>query len=164
MQQLTGKGPGGGRGGDQKAACSRGSQPRRDPNGMIARSGSDFRNVRASRSDFRIVFGHECGWQYARRPRASMGTDAGELRRGKETPSAPSRSRRRHLDLDDLVVDRHPPAAPHDHVDLFRRLVRVAVRDAIARRDALVAQAGVPPRSPTELESGAPSNPARRDD
>src|SRR4051794_33031202 len=35
------------------------------------------------------------------------------------------------LDLDDLVVELHPPAAAHDHVHLFLRLVRVAVRKAI---------------------------------
>src|SRR4051812_9698648 len=46
------------------------------------------------------------------------------------------------LELDDLVVDLHPPAPAHDHVHLLLRLVRVAVRKAIAGRDALVAQAG----------------------
>src|SRR3954468_7054625 len=46
------------------------------------------------------------------------------------------------LELDDLVVDLHPPAPAHDHVDLLLLLVRVAVRKAIAGRDALVAQAG----------------------
>jgi hypothetical protein len=30
------------------------------------------------------------------------------------------------LELDDLVVDLHPPAPAHDHVHLFLRLVRVA--------------------------------------
>src|SRR6266567_3629053 len=46
------------------------------------------------------------------------------------------------LELDDLVVDLHPPAPAHDHVHLLLLLVRVAVRKAIAGRDALVAQAG----------------------
>jgi len=41
------------------------------------------------------------------------------------------------LDLDDLVVELHPPAPEHDHVDLLLLLVRVAVREAIAGRDAL---------------------------
>src|SRR5262249_27344146 len=44
------------------------------------------------------------------------------------------------LELDDLVVDLHPPAPAHDHVHLLLLLVRVAVRKAIAGRDALVAQ------------------------
>src|ERR687895_2205843 len=47
------------------------------------------------------------------------------------------------LDLDDLVVELHPPAPAHDHVHLLLLLVRVAVREAIAGRDALVAQAGL---------------------
>src|SRR5437773_6141220 len=47
------------------------------------------------------------------------------------------------LELDDLVVDLHPPAPAHDHVHLLLRLVRVAVRKAIAGRDPLVAQAGL---------------------
>jgi len=47
-------------------------------------------------------------------------------------------------DVDDLVVDLHPPAPAHDHVDLLLRLVRVAVRKAVAGWDALVAQAGFP--------------------
>src|SRR5207248_92088 len=46
------------------------------------------------------------------------------------------------LELDDLVVELHPPAPPQDHVPLLLLLVRVAVRKAIAGRDALVAQAG----------------------
>src|SRR4030081_4167636 len=45
------------------------------------------------------------------------------------------------LDLDDLVVELHPSAPAHDHVHLLLLLVRVAVRKAIAGRDALVAQA-----------------------
>src|SRR5438128_11402635 len=45
------------------------------------------------------------------------------------------------LELDDLVVELHPPAPAQDHVHLLLRLVRVAVRKAIAGRDALVAQA-----------------------
>src|SRR3954464_15317530 len=47
------------------------------------------------------------------------------------------------LEVDDLVVELHPPAPAQDHVHLLLRLVRVAVRKAIARRDALVAQAGL---------------------
>src|SRR5438093_4888192 len=46
------------------------------------------------------------------------------------------------LEFDDLVVDLHPPAPAQDHVHLLLRLVRVAVRKAIAGRDALVAQGG----------------------
>src|SRR5918996_4314781 len=46
------------------------------------------------------------------------------------------------VELDDLVVELHPPAPAHDDVDLLLRRVRVAVREAIAGRDALVAQAG----------------------
>src|SRR5260370_23303099 len=53
------------------------------------------------------------------------------------------------LELDDLVVELHPPAPAHDHVHLLLLLVRVAVRKAIAGRDALVAQAGL-----LELERG----------
>src|SRR5919206_1693243 len=47
------------------------------------------------------------------------------------------------LERHDLVVELHPPTAAHDHVHLLLLLVRVAVREAIARRDALIAQAGV---------------------
>src|SRR6266540_4283640 len=47
------------------------------------------------------------------------------------------------LEFDDLVVELHPPAPAHDHVHLLLPLVRVAVRKAIAGRDALVAQAGL---------------------
>src|ERR687887_2032767 len=47
------------------------------------------------------------------------------------------------LELDDLVVELHPPAPAQDHVHLLLRLVRVAVRKAIAGRDSLVAQAGL---------------------
>src|SRR5213592_81392 len=46
------------------------------------------------------------------------------------------------LELDDLVVELHPPAPAHDHVHLLLRLVRVSVRKPIAGRDLLVAQAG----------------------
>src|ERR1700682_157415 len=46
------------------------------------------------------------------------------------------------LEPDDLVVDLHAPAPAQDHVHLLLLLVRVAVRKAIAGRDALVAQAG----------------------
>src|SRR5262249_55442405 len=45
------------------------------------------------------------------------------------------------LQLDDLVVELHPPAPAQDHVHLLLPLVRVAVREATAGRDALVAQA-----------------------
>src|SRR2546423_2106599 len=47
------------------------------------------------------------------------------------------------LELDDLVVELHPPAPARDHVDLLLLLVRVAVRKAIAGRDPLVAQTGL---------------------
>src|SRR6059036_3909847 len=47
------------------------------------------------------------------------------------------------LEFDDLVVDLHPPAPAQDQVDLLLLLVRVAVRKAIAGRDALVAQGGL---------------------
>src|SRR6266550_2905166 len=47
------------------------------------------------------------------------------------------------LELDDLVVELHPPAPAQDDVHLLLRLMRVAVRKAIAGRDALVAQAGL---------------------
>src|SRR5215218_4528823 len=46
------------------------------------------------------------------------------------------------LELDDLVVELHPPAPAQDHVHLLLLLVRVTVRKAIAGRDPLVAQAG----------------------
>src|SRR2546423_11326417 len=46
------------------------------------------------------------------------------------------------LQLDDLVVELHPPAPAQDHVHLLLLLVRVAVWKAIAGRDALVAQGG----------------------
>src|SRR5207253_9277455 len=47
------------------------------------------------------------------------------------------------FELDDLVVELHPPAPTQDHVHLLLRLVRVAVRKAIAGWDALVAQGGL---------------------
>src|ERR1044072_3713218 len=47
------------------------------------------------------------------------------------------------LDRDDLVVELHPPAPAHDHVDLLLLLVRVAEREAIVGRYALVAQAAL---------------------
>src|SRR5215217_7134098 len=47
------------------------------------------------------------------------------------------------LDLDDLVIELHPPAPAHDHVHLLLLLVRVAVREAIVGRDALVAEAAL---------------------
>src|SRR3954469_6891119 len=46
-------------------------------------------------------------------------------------------------ELDDVVVELHPPAPAHDHVHLLLLFVRVAVRKAIAGRDALVAQTGL---------------------
>src|ERR671936_1775260 len=46
------------------------------------------------------------------------------------------------LELDDLVVDLHPPAPAQDQVHLLLLLVRMAVWKAIAGRDALVAQGG----------------------
>src|SRR5258706_14966182 len=47
------------------------------------------------------------------------------------------------LDLDDLVVELHPPAPAHDHVDILLLLMRVAEREPIVGRDALVAEAGL---------------------
>src|SRR5437588_7652449 len=47
------------------------------------------------------------------------------------------------LDLDDLVVELHPPAPTHDHVHLLLLLVGVAVREAIVGRDALIAEAAL---------------------
>src|SRR5262249_54345240 len=59
-------------------------------------------------------------------------------------------------ELDDLIVELHPTAAAQDHIHLLLLLVRVAVRKAIAGRDALVAQAGSleleRPGRQTELE------------
>src|SRR6188472_3904115 len=46
------------------------------------------------------------------------------------------------LELDDRVVELHPPAPAHDHVDLLLRLVGVAVRKPVTGRNALIAQAG----------------------
>src|SRR5205085_7474429 len=46
------------------------------------------------------------------------------------------------LELDDLVVELHPPAPAQDHVHLLLLPVRMAVRKAIAGRNALIAQAG----------------------
>src|SRR6202035_2945739 len=43
----------------------------------------------------------------------------------------------------DLVVELHSPAPAHDHVDLLLLLMCVAVREAIAGRDALVAKAAL---------------------
>src|SRR4051794_4688693 len=40
------------------------------------------------------------------------------------------------LELDDLVVELHPPAPAQDHVHLLLLEVRVAVREAIPRRHA----------------------------
>src|SRR5438552_9516218 len=47
------------------------------------------------------------------------------------------------FELDDLVVDLHPPAPAQHHVHLLLRQERVAVRTALAGRDALVAQRGL---------------------
>src|SRR3954462_11504092 len=41
------------------------------------------------------------------------------------------------FELDDLVVDLHPPAPADDHVHLLLLRVRVAVRKAIPGRDTL---------------------------
>src|SRR5918994_3603375 len=61
--------------------------------------------------------------------------------------ASPSPGRDAHhvplLEVDDLGVEFHPPAPAHDHVHLLLLLVRVAVRKAIAGRDALIAQAGL---------------------
>src|SRR5688572_14017081 len=57
-------------------------------------------------------------------------------RAGRDTDRVPL------LEVDDLVVELHPPAPAQDHVDLLLRLVRMAVREPVAGRDALVAQAG----------------------
>src|SRR5438093_1532196 len=46
------------------------------------------------------------------------------------------------LELEDLVVHFHPPAPAQHHVHLLLLHVHVAVREAIAGRDALVAQSG----------------------
>src|ERR671910_1659306 len=66
------------------------------------------------------------------------------------------------LELDDLVVELHPPTPAQDHVHLLLLLVRVAVRKAIAGRDALVAQARFLKLErlgrQAELRSCAPSN------
>src|SRR5205823_12566972 len=47
------------------------------------------------------------------------------------------------LELDHLIVKLHPPAPAYGHVHFFLLLVRMAVRKAVAGRDALVAQAGL---------------------
>jgi hypothetical protein len=47
------------------------------------------------------------------------------------------------LDRDDLVVELHPPAPADDHEHLLLLLVRVAVREPVVGRDALIAQAGL---------------------
>src|SRR5204862_1611469 len=46
------------------------------------------------------------------------------------------------LELDDLVVELHPPAPAQDHVHPLLRLARTAVRKAIPGRAALVAPGG----------------------
>jgi hypothetical protein len=70
------------------------------------------------------------------------------------------------LDLDDLVVDLHPPAPAQTTYTSSCFFVRVAVRKAMAGRDALVAQAGFLGLERlgrrAELQSGAPSNPDPR--
>src|SRR5262249_60074798 len=78
--------------------------------------------------------------------------DEGDLRAARPRLIAPPRpGRNAHRvplpELDDVVVELHPPAPAHDHVHLLLLLVRVAVREAIVGRDALIAQAG-----PLELE------------
>ena len=45
--------------------------------------------------------------------------------------------------VDDLVVELHPPAPAHDDVHLLLPLVRVAVGEAVAGRDALIAEPGL---------------------
>src|SRR5688572_29759444 len=61
--------------------------------------------------------------------------------------AAPGTGRDAHnvplLELDDLVVELHPPTPAHDHVHLLLLPVRVAVGKAIVGWNALVAQAGV---------------------
>src|SRR5580698_7822465 len=56
---------------------------------------------------------------------------------------SPSTGRNAHdvplLDLDDLIVELHPPAPAHDHEHLLLLLVRMAVREAVVGRDALIA-------------------------
>src|SRR5438045_250556 len=47
------------------------------------------------------------------------------------------------LELDDFVVELHPPPPAQDHVHLLLLPVRVTVRKAIAGRNTLVAQAGL---------------------
>src|SRR5207237_7285076 len=47
------------------------------------------------------------------------------------------------FELDDLVVDFHPPAPAQHHVDLLLLHVRVAVRNTMAAPDALLAQDGL---------------------
>ena len=66
------------------------------------------------------------------------------------------------LDLDDLVVELHPPAPARDHVQLLLLLVRVAVREAEAGRDALVAEAGFCSSSSTLVARRNPSRSERR--
>src|SRR5262249_522945 len=45
-------------------------------------------------------------------------------------------------DLDDLVVELHSPAPAHHQVNLLLLLMRVAVREAVRGRDALIPPAG----------------------
>src|SRR5919199_522240 len=59
------------------------------------------------------------------------------------------------LQLDDLVVELHPAGPAHDHVHLLLRLVRVAVRKAIAGRDAPTAT-GTLYRQPHLTSLGVP--------
>src|SRR3954451_13354184 len=60
---------------------------------------------------------------------------------------APCTGRHAHhvplFELDELVVELHPPGPTDDHIDLLLLLMRVAVRKAITGRDALVAQTGL---------------------
>ena len=65
------------------------------------------------------------------------------------------------LDLDDLLVELHPPAAAYDHENLLLLLMRVAVREPVVGRDALIAQAGLlerraPDSRRRNSSSGAP--------
>ena len=84
-------------------------------------------------------------------------TSPSPLRRGPERehletlgPGLPGPSdRRRHangvqaLDVDDLVVELHPPRARDHHVDLLGPLVAMGHGGTLVRRNALVGEAGV---------------------
>jgi hypothetical protein len=107
------------------------------------------------------IFRSSCEW-----PNASQSTNRAvrrrhhaDFRRDWALRSRGSRHRRARLpslarpgwdthgvplpELDDFVVELHPSAPAHDDIHLFLRLVRVAVREPVAGRDALVTQAGL---------------------